>query len=330
MAPKPLLRVDSVLDLVGHTPLVRLKKTVPGSPHKFFAKVEYFNPGMSVKDRMAKALVEAAEKRGELKHGGTIVEATSGNTGVGLAMVAAVKGYNCIFTIPSKMSQEKINSLRAYGAKVIVTPAGVEPEDPQSHYSVARRIAKETPNAFLANQYDNPDNPEVHYRTTGPEIWEQTEGKLDLFVAGIGTGGTLSGTAKYLKEMNPKVRAVCADPVGSILHDLFYFKEVKTAPTPYELEGIGEDMLPKNVHFNFIDDFVRVEDKPSFLMCRRLLKEEGLFVGPSSAAALVAAIQYTQKLTSPMTVVVLFPDSASKYMSKVHNDEWMRSKGFID
>lgn len=320
---------QSVLDLVGRTPLVQLNRVVPSGPHRYLAKVEYFNPGMSVKDRMALALIEAAEKRGDLKPGGTIVEATSGNTGVGLAMVAAVKGYKTVFAMPSKMSKEKVDALKAYGAEVIITPSGVEPQDPRSHYSVARKRASEIPNAFLANQYDNPDNPEVHYRTTGPEIWEQTSGKVDAFFAGIGTGGTLSGTARFLKEKNPQVKIVCADPIGSILYDLFYYKEVRTPPTPYHLEGIGEDMLPKNVHFQLMDEFIHVEDKESFQLTRDLLKKEGLFVGPSSGAALLAALKYGAKVTKPSTFVVLFPDSASKYMSKVHNDEWMKEKGLL-
>jgi cystathionine beta-synthase len=319
----------NVLDLIGNTPLVELHRVVPASPHRYLAKVEYFNPGMSVKDRMALALIEAAEKRGELKPGGTIVEATSGNTGVGLAMVAAVKGYKTVFTIPSKMSQEKIDTLRAYGAEVIVTPSGVEPTDPRSHYSVARKIASERSNAFLANQYDNPDNPEVHYNTTGPEIWQQTSGQVDAFFAGIGTGGTLSGTGRYLKEKKPSVKIVCADPVGSILHDLFYYKEVRTPPAPYHLEGIGEDMLPKNVHFEVMDEFIAVEDRESFQLTRALLTKEGLFVGPSSGAALLAALKYGAKVSKPSTFVVLFPDSAAKYMSKVHNDVWMKEKGLL-
>ncbi len=319
----------SVLDLVGQTPLVELRKVVPASPHRFFAKVEYFNPGGSVKDRMASAIVEQAEKRGELKPGGTIVEATSGNTGIGLAMVAAVKGYKCVFTIPSKMSEEKINTLKAFGAEVIVTPAGVAAEDPRSHYSVAREVVRTRPNSFLANQYDNPDNPVAHVQTTGPEIWAQTDGAVDIFVNGAGTGGTISGIGKYLKGKKSSVKVVCADPVGSILYDLFYHKEVRTPPAPYLMEGIGEDMLPKNVHMDVIDAFVQVEDRECFQLARRVAREEGIFVGPSSGASLMGAIKYAQKIREPQTIVVLFADNGSKYLSKLYNDQWMKDQGLL-
>ncbi|MBX9769261.1 MAG: cysteine synthase family protein [Bdellovibrionales bacterium] len=326
MHPKPY---NSALDLIGQTPLIELRKVVPGSPHRFFAKVEYFNPGGSVKDRMAAAIIEQAEKRGDLKPGGTIVEATSGNTGVGLAMIAAIKGYRCVFTIPSKMSEEKVNTLRGFGAEVIVTPSGVAADDPRSHYSVAKEIARTRPHCFLANQYDNPDNPAAHIATTGPEIWAQTDGKVDVFVNGAGTGGTISGTGRYLKTQKPSVKIVCADPVGSILYDLFYHKEVRTPPAPYSMEGIGEDMLPKNVHMNVIDAFVQVEDKESFQIARRIAREEGLFVGPSSGAALIGAIKYSQTLKDPKTIVVLFPDNGSKYLSKLYNDKWMKDQGLL-
>lgn len=321
---------ESILSTIGNTPMVQLRKSVPSGPHKFFGKIEYFNPGGSVKDRIALAIIEEAEKRGDLKPGGTIVEATSGNTGVGLALVAAVKGYKCVITIPDKMSDEKINTLRAMGAKVIVTPTGVEPEDPRSHYSVAKKMTEITPGAFLANQFDNPDNVEVHYRKTGPEIWDQMEGKVDVFVAGAGTGGTLSGVGKFLKEKNPNVKIVCVDPVGSILYDLFYHKKVITPPQPYKMEGIGEDMLPKNVHFDVMDDFIKIQDKESFLMCRDLLSKEGLFVGPSAAGAVVGAIRYVAKQTKPLNVVILLPDSGSRYLSKAFNDSWMKENGFLD
>lgn len=321
---------DTILSTIGNTPMVRIKRSVPSGKHEFFGKIEYFNPGGSVKDRIALAIITEAEKRGDLKPGGTIVEATSGNTGVGLALVAAVKGYKCVITIPDKMSDEKINTLRAMGAKVIVTPSGVEPEDPRSHYSVARKMAEITPGAFLANQYDNPDNVAVHYATTGPEIWEQMDGKIDVFVAGAGTGGTISGVGRYLKEKNPNIKIVCADPVGSILHDLFYFKEVKTPPAPYKIEGIGEDMLPKNVHFQYMDDFVQIEDKESFLMTRDLLSKDGLFLGPSAAGAVVAAVKYAAKSDKPLRVVVMLPDSGARYLSKAFNDSWMKENGFIE
>lgn len=321
---------ENILQTIGHTPVVKIKKCLPQTPHNFYGKVEFFNPGGSVKDRIALSIIEEAEKRGELKPGGTIVEATSGNTGVGLALVAAVKGYKCVITIPDKMSDEKINTLRAMGAKVIVTPAGVEPTDPRSHYSVARKMVEITPNAFLANQFDNPDNTAMHYRTTGPEIWEQLDGKVDVFVAGAGTGGTISGVGRFLKEKNPKAKIICADPVGSILHDLFYYKEVRTPPAPYKVEGIGEDMLPKNVHFNVIDEFIQVTDKESFLLCRDLLSKDGLFVGPSSATALVAAIKYASKEKTPLNIVVLLPDGGGRYLSKAFSDSWMKENGFLE
>ncbi len=245
---------ENTLQMIGNTPLVKLNKCVP-SNHNFFAKVECFNPGGSIKDRIALKMIEAAEKRGELKPGGTIVEATSGNTGLGLALVASLKGYKCILAIPEKMSEEKIDTIKAFGAEVIITPCPVAPDDPRSHYSVAKRIAKEQ-GAFLANQFHNPDNPEAHYETTGPEIWEQTKGNVDVFVDGAGTGGTISGVGRYLKEKKSSVKIVCADPIGSILFDLYYKNEIKYPLAKYEVEGIGEDMLPDNMHFNFVDAFV--------------------------------------------------------------------------
>lgn len=321
---------NNVLEAVGSTPLVRLNGCVPKGPHTFYAKVEFTNPGGSVKDRMALSIIEEAEKRGDLKPGGTIVEATSGNTGIGLGMVAAVKGYKCVFTIPEKMSEEKINTLRAFGAEVIVTPSGVAADDPRSHYSVAREIARTRPNHFLANQYDNPDNFAAHVKTTGPEVWEQTAGAVDVFVDGAGTGGTLTGTGMFLKSKKASVKVVCADPIGSILYDLFYYKEIRSQPKPYLVEGIGEDMLPKNVDMNIMDAFVQVDDKEVFQKTREILKRDGLFVGPSSGASLVAAIKYAETSKVPLTCVVLFPDSGSKYLSKVYNDKWMREKGLLD
>lgn len=313
---------DSILDTIGNTPMVRLKSVTKGSKHQFFAKMEYFNPGGSIKDRVAVAMIEEAEKRGDLKAGGTIVEATSGNTGVGLALAAAVKGYKCIFVMPEKMSEEKRAILRAYGAKVVITPM-VEPEHPMSHYSVSQKIANETPGAFLVNQFHNPDNPERHYRTTGPEIWKQTDGKVDMVVGGAGTGGTLSGVAKYLKEMNPNVKAICADPIGSILYDLYYHKKIVDPPGSYKVEGVGEDMLPDNVHLDIYDGFERVSDPEAFVMTRRLVAEEGLLVGPSSALALIGAMKAAEKLEKPSNIVVIFPDSGRAYLSKAFNDQWM-------
>ncbi len=313
---------DNILESVGETPLVKLRSVTKGSKHNFFAKVEYFNPGGSIKDRVALAIVEAAEKRGQLKPGGTIVEATSGNTGVGLALVAAVKGYKCIVVMPQKMSEEKRAILRAYGAKVVITPM-VEPDHPMSHYTVSKKIADTIPGAFLANQFHNPDNPEKHYQTTGPEIWNQMDGKVDAVVAGAGTGGTLSGVAKYLKEQKPSVKAFCADPVGSILYDLYYHGKIVDPPGSYKVEGVGEDMLPDNVHLNMYDGFYKVTDKEAFDMTRRLVSEEGLLVGPSSALALVGAIKAAETLEKPSNIVVILADSGRAYLSKAFNDKWM-------
>jgi cystathionine beta-synthase len=321
---------NTILDTIGDTPLVKLHKVVPkNSPHTFLAKLEYFNPGLSVKDRIALSLIGGAERRGDLKPGGTIIEATSGNTGMGLALVAAVKGYKAIFIMPDKVSEEKRAALRAYGAKVVITPTAVEPHDPRSYLSVAKKLGEITPNSFITNQYHNPDNTKQHYESTGPEIWTQTDGKVDVFVAGAGTGGTVSGVGRYLKEKNPKVKILCPDPVGSILYDLFYFKEVKNPPQPYKVEGVGEDMLPDNVHMNVIDDFVQVSDKESFELVRELVAKEGICVGPSSAMALAGAIKYSEKFTTPMTFVIMMADSGRAYLSKAFNDDWMKDNGFL-
>lgn len=321
---------NSILETIGDTPIIKLNKVVPkNSPHTFLAKLEYFNPGLSVKDRIAVSLIEGAEKRGDLKPGGTIIEATSGNTGMGLALVAAVKGYKTIFVMPDKISEEKRAALRAFGSKVVITPTAVEPTDPRSHLSVAKKLAEITPNSFITNQYHNPDNALQHYTTTGPEIWRQTEGKIDVFVAGAGTGGTVSGVGKYLKEKNPKVKILCPDPVGSILYDLFYFKEVKNPPQPYKVEGVGEDMLPDNVHLNVIDDFVQVTDKESFALVRDIVAREGICVGPSSAMALAGAIKYSEKFSTPMTFLIMMADSGRAYLSKAFNDDWMKDNDFL-
>ncbi len=319
----------NILEAVGNTPIVRLNKVGAHLDAEIYAKLEYLNPGNSVKDRVAPTIVEEAEKSGRLKPGGTIVESTSGNTGAGLSMVAAVKGYKCIFVMPDKMSQEKIDRLKGYGARVIVTPTNVEPEDPRSYYSVAKRIVEETPNAILANQYHNPCNPEAHYLSTGPEIWRQADGKVDVFIAGMGTGGTISGVGKFLKEKKGNVKIIGADPIGSILYDLFYKKKVGKAQ-PYKVEGIGEDFKPTSLEFEYIDEVIQVNDRESLLMTRRLAREEGILAGGSSGSVVCAALKYAEKSGRKEIIVVLFPDSGLTYLSKVYSDEWMRTNSFLD
>ncbi len=320
---------DSIMDTIGRTPLVRLNKVTRGMKAQVMAKVEYFNPGGSVKDRIAKFIIEAAEREGKLKKGGTIVEATSGNTGAGLALIAAVKGYKAIFTMPDKMSQEKIRLLKAYGADVIVCPTAVPPDSPESYYEVAKKIVRDTPNAILANQYFNPENPQAHYVTTGPEIWEQTGGKIDYFVAGIGTGGTISGTAKFLKEKNPEIKVIGADPQGSILREYFYTKKLIPA-TPYKVEGVGEDIIPGTLDFSVIDEIYTIGDKEAFQTARRLAREEGLFVGGSAGLAAAVALRVAKTLPEDKVVVVLLPDTGERYLSKFYNDEWMRENRFLE
>ncbi len=321
--------LNNIVETVGNTPLVKLNNMTRGIKATVLVKVEFFNPGGSVKDRIAVAIIEDAEKKGSLKPGGTIVEATSGNTGAGLAMVAALKGYKAIFTMPDKMSQEKVRHLRAFGAEVIVTPTAVPADSPESYYSVARKIVEETPNAILANQYFNPLNPEAHYRSTGPEIWQQTAGKIDYFVAGMGTGGTISGTGRYLKEQNPDVKVVGVDPIGSILKEYFYTKQMIEA-RPYKVEGVGEDIIPGTTHFEFIDEVVEVTDKESFNAARRLAREEGIFTGGSCGLAVAGALKVAAGLPEGKLVVVLLPDSGAKYLSTFYSDDWMRENRFLD
>jgi cystathionine beta-synthase len=312
----------NILGAVGKTPLVRLNKLARGVPSEIYVKVEYLNPGGSVKDRIGVAMVEAAEKEGKLKPGGTIVEATAGNTGVGLALAAAVKGYKAIFIMPDKMSQDKVNLLKAYGANVIITRTDVPPDSPESYNGVADRLAAETPGAFRPNQFENPDNPQAHYLTTGPEIWEDSGGRVQVFVAGMGTGGTISGAGRYLKEKNPDIVVVGADPEGSILSG--------DTPRPYKVEGIGEDFIPKTFDRRVVDEMVRVSDNDSFNTARRLAREEGLLVGGSSGTALFAALEYAQRLTEPRYIVVLLPDTGRNYLSKLYSDTWMKENGFGD
>jgi cystathionine beta-synthase len=289
------------------------------------------NPGGSVKDRIGIAMIEDAERKGLLKPGGTIVEATSGNTGVGLAIAAALRGYKTVFVMPDKMSEEKIRQLRAFGARVVITPTAVEPDDPRSYYSVSRRIAEETSNAILAGQYWNPANPEAHYRTTGPEIWRQTNGTVDVWVAGMGTGGTISGVGRYLKEQNPGVVTVGVDPIGSIYTEYFRKGTIGEAHG-YKIEGVGEDFLPTTINFDFIDDVVQVNDKESFIMTRRLVREEGIFCGGSCGMAVAGALKWIRAndIGEDKTVVVLLPDSGSRYLSKIFSDDWMRENGYLE
>ena len=320
--------VGSILDAVGHTPLVKLGVLGAHTKADIYVKCEFLNPGGSMKDRVAIHIVNEAEARGELRPGGTIVEATSGNTGMGLAMVAAVRNYKCVFVMPDKMSDEKIRALRAVGAKVVVCPTEVEPEDPRSYYSVSRRIAEETPNAFLANQYHNPSNPEGHYKSTGPELWEQTQGEIDAFVAGMGTGGTLSGTGKYLKEKKPSIQVIGVDPVGSLYYDYVKTGRVTTAH-PYKVEGIGEDFFPTTMNLKILDDVIRVTDKECFATARDMVKREGILCGGSAGAAVAGAIKYAEMRGDHQRIVVLLPDSAIRYLTKYLDDEWMRQNGFL-
>jgi cystathionine beta-synthase len=314
--------VDSVVDLIGDTPLVRLNRVTEGSSATVLAKLEYLNPGGSVKDRIALRMIEAAERTGELKPGGTIVEPTSGNTGVGLAMVAQLRGYHCVFVCPDKVSEDKLNALRAYGAEVVVCPTSVPPEDPRSYYRVSDRLAAEIPGAWKPNQYANPENPRSHYLTTGPELWEQTDGRLTHFVAGVGTGGTISGAGRYLKEVSDgRVRVIGADPEGSVYSG--------GSGRPYLVEGVGEDFWPDTYDRSICDEVIRVTDQASFDMTRRLAQEEALLVGGSCGMAVVAALEVAHRAGPDGLVVVLLPDSGRGYLSKIFSDEWMARYGFL-
>lgn len=318
---------NNIIETIGNTPLVRLNSVTKGLKPTILAKVEYFNPGGSVKDRIGIRMVEDAEKKGLLKKGGTIVEPTSGNTGVGLALVAAMRGYKTIFVMPDKMSKEKIALLKAYGAEVVITPTNVAPDSPESNISVAKRLSQEIPGAFMPMQYFNKANPDAHYETTAPEIWRDTDGKLDAFVAGMGTGGTITGIARYLKEKNPKIRIIGADAEGSMYHHKFY--KTEGAVHSYKVEGIGEDFMPGTIDLGLVDDIVTVCDRGAFYMARRLAREEGILAGGSSGAAVLAAVETAKKMDGGV-IVVLLPDTGRNYLSKIFSDDWMKENNFVE
>jgi cystathionine beta-synthase len=321
----------NILEVIGDTPMVRINRITQDIPAEVYAKIETFNPGNSIKDRMAVKMIEDAEQQGLLKPGGTIIEGTSGNTGMGLAIAAVIKGYKCIFTTTDKQSKEKIDALKAFGAEVIVCPTNVDPEDPRSYYSVSSRLTAEVPNSWKANQYDNPSNSTAHYEQTGPEIWEQMDGRIDHLVVGVGTGGTISGVGKYLKERNPKIKVWGIDTYGSVFKK---YKETgifdKNEIYPYVTEGIGEDFLPQNVDFSVIDHFEKVTDKDAALMTRRIAREEGIFAGNSAGSAMAGLRQLKEHFKAGERVVVIFHDHGSRYLAKMFNDDWMREKGFLE
>jgi len=321
---------NNILETVGNTPMVKLNKVAKDIPATVLAKIETTNPGNSIKDRMAIKMIEDAEKSGKLKPGGTIIEGTSGNTGMGLAIAAVIKGYKCIFTSTDKQSKEKFDALRAFGAEVIVCPTNVDPEDPRSYYSVSSRLEREVPNSWKPNQYDNLSNSQAHYEQTGPEIWEQTEGKITHLIAGVGTGGTISGIAKYLKEKNPTVQILGIDTYGSVFKK---YKETgvldKNEIYPYITEGIGEDFLPQNVDFNLIDHFEKVTDKDAALMTREIARKEGIFAGNSTGSAVAGLLQMKDRFKAGDVVVIIFPDHGSRYMGKMYNEDWLRDHGFL-
>src|SRR5262250_878334 len=323
------MRCNSILEAIGRTPLVRLNRITKDIQAQVYVKADYINPGGSVKDRIGVTMIDDAEKRGLLRPGGTIIEGTSGNTGMGLALVAAVRGYKMVFTITDKQSKEKVDLLKALGAEVIVCPTAVEPEDPRSYYSVAKKLAREIPNSYYPNQYDNAMNPEAHYLTTGPEIWQDSEGKITHFVCGLGTGGTISGAGKYLKEKNPSVKIVGVDPYGSLYYDFVKTGTSIKAKT-YVVEGIGEDFFPGTMNMRILDDIIQVNDEECFVVARRLAKLEGLFTGGSGGGCMSGALRLAKNLGPNDFVVALLPDTGMRYLSKVYNDEWMRERGYVD
>lgn len=321
---------NNILETIGNTPLVKINKLTEGLPGTFLAKLDFFNPGNSIKDRIAVKLIADAEAKGLLKPGGTIVEGTSGNTGMGLALVAIAKGYKCIFTTTDKQSKEKMDILKAVGAEVIVCPTNVAPDDPKSYYSVAKKIGEETENAFYVNQYENLSNRQAHYESTGPELWKQTEGKITHLIVGVGTGGTISGTGKYLKEQNPDIKLIGVDTYGSALkkyHETGEFDDNEVYS--YITEGIGEDIIPANINFDIIDEFVKVTDKDGAVFTRRLAKEEGMFIGNSGGSAMAACLQLKDQFKKDDLVVLIFHDHGSRYVGKMYNDEWMQQQGWM-
>jgi cystathionine beta-synthase len=323
------MKCNNILEAVGRTPLIRLNRINQGLKPQIYVKAEFTNPGGSVKDRIGISMIDEAEKKGLLKPGGTIIEGTSGNTGMGLALVAAVRGYKCVFTTTDKQSKEKVDLLKALGAEVIVCPTAVEPADPRSYYSVAKKLAREIPNSYYPNQYDNPTNPEAHYQTTGPEIWEDSEGKITHFVCGMGTGGTISGVGKFLKEKNSEIKIVGVDPEGSLYYDFFKTGEVARAKT-YVVEGIGEDFFPTTMNMKILDECLLVNDEECFVVARRLVKMEGLFTGGSGGGCISATLRLAKDLGPEAFIVALLPDTGMRYLSKVYNDEWMRERGYVD
>ncbi len=323
------MKCNNILEAIGHTPLVRLHRMAKDCKAEVYVKADYLNPGGSVKDRIGTAMIDEAERNGLLKPGGTIIEGTSGNTGMGLALVAAVRGYKMVFTITDKQSKEKIDLLKALGAEVIVCPTAVEPDDPRSYYSVAKKLSEELPNSFYPNQYENPMNPEAHYRTTGPEIWDDSEGRITHFVCGMGTGGTVSGVGRYLKEKNPAVRIIGVDPVGSLYYDFAKSGKIGKART-YVVEGIGEDIFPSTMDFKMLDDVEQVTDRECFLVARALVKSEGVFTGGSGGGCVSAALRVARTLPAGAFVVAFLPDTGMRYLSKVYSDEWMRERGYLE
>jgi cystathionine beta-synthase len=323
------LKVNNILEAIGKTPLVRLNRVAKDVPPQVYVKAEYLNPGGSMKDRIAVSMIDDAERKGLLRPGGTIVEGTSGNTGMGLALVAAVRGYKIVFTITDKQSREKIDLLKAFGAEVIVCPTAVEPEDPRSYYSVAKKLAREIPNSFYPNQYENQANPDAHYWTTGPEIWQDSEGKVTHFVCGIGTGGTATGVGRFLKEQNSNVQVIGVDPFGSLFYEYAKTGQVGKAHT-YVVEGIGEDILPGTLDFSVLDDVLQVDDEECFLWARRLAKREGIFTGGSGGGCISGALRVAKNCKASDFVVALLPDSGTRYLSKIFNDGWMREHGYAD